>query len=171
MQHKASSRRASSPPLFYNEPSNVSSANASFVGGSGTCECEASMSGSASGGKRQRANLHGHERTSRQTSLSQAPGHVRGSIAFVRERQRLANIEIARTIIECNLSFNVLNNEQWKKMVRAIADVGPCEGWSGVTYKDKRTTKIDEEKERIDRALNPVRAAWSKYGCSILSDG
>ena len=56
-------------------------------------------------------------------------------------------------------------------MVRAIANVGPCEGWSGVSYKEMRTTKIDEERERIDRALNPIRAAWSKYGCSILSDG
>ena len=56
-------------------------------------------------------------------------------------------------------------------MVRTIANVGPCEGWSGVTYKEMRTTKIDEERERIDRALNPIRAAWSKYGCSILSDG
>ena len=135
MQQKASSRRASSPPLFYDKPSNVSSANASSIGGLGTGKCEASMSGSASGagGKRQRANLNGHERTSRQTSLSQAPGHVGGSIAFLRERQKLAEVEIARTRIECNLSFNVLNNEQWKRMVRAIANVGPCDGWNGVT--------------------------------------
>ena len=34
-----------------------------------------------------------------------------------------------------------------------------------------RTKKIDEEKERIDKALHPIRVAWSKYGCSILSDG
>ena len=56
-------------------------------------------------------------------------------------------------------------------MVRAIANVGPCEGWSGVSYKDMRTTKIDEKKKRIDQALTPIRAAWAKYGCSILSDG
>ena len=56
-------------------------------------------------------------------------------------------------------------------MVRAIANVGPCEGWCGVSYKEMRTTKIDEEKERIDRALAPIRAAWTKYGCSILSNG
>ena len=94
-----------------------------------------------------------------------------GSLAFLRERQKNAEIELAHTIIECNLSFNVLNNEQWKRMVRAIANVGPCEGWSGVSYKDMRTTKIDEERQRIDKALSPIRAAWSKYGCSILSDG
>ena len=38
-------------------------------------------------------------------------------------------------------------------MVRAIANVGPCDGWTGVAYNDMRTKKIDEEKERIDRAL------------------
>ena len=56
-------------------------------------------------------------------------------------------------------------------MERAIANVGPCDGWTGVAYNDMRTKKIDEEKERIDRALDPIRAAWKKYGCSILSDG
>ena len=56
-------------------------------------------------------------------------------------------------------------------MVRAIANVGPCDGWTGVAYNDMCTKKIDEEKERIDRALDPIRDAWKKYGCSILSDG
>lgn len=126
------------------------------------------MSASASG-KRQR--MDSRPPSVRQASLSQATGSMVGSVAFLRERQRLADIEIARTIIECNLSFNVLKQEQWKKMVRAIANVGPCEGWTGVTYNDMRTKKLDEEKERIDRALDPIRAAWSKYGCSILSDG
>ena len=161
MRQGASSRSASNPPLFYEE----ASTHASSMGGSGSGE--ASMSGSASA-KRQRDESHGH---ARQIPLSQVPGNVGGSVAFLRERQKIADIEIARTIIECNLSFNVLNNEQRKKMVRAIANVGPCEGWSGVSYKDMRTTKIDEEKKRIDQALTPIRAAWAKYGCSILSDG
>ena len=131
MRQGASSRSASNPPLFYEE----ASTHASSMGGSGSGE--ASMSGSASG-KRQRDESHGH---ARQIPLSQVPGNVGGSVAFLRERQKIADIEIARTIIECNLSFNVLNNEQWKKMVHAIANVGPCEGWSGVSYKDMRTKK------------------------------
>ena len=56
-------------------------------------------------------------------------------------------------------------------MVKAIANVGPCEGWSGISYHDMRTKRLDDERERIDRSLEPVRAAWKKYGCSILSDG
>ena len=131
------------------------------------------ISGSASGSvaaKRHREDgddeLHGMQPT-----ISQVTGAKRGSTAFLRERQRLADVEIARTIIDCNLAFNVLNTEQWKKMVRAIANVGPCDGWTGVSYGDMRGKKLDEEKERIDRALDPIRAAWGKYGCSILADG
>ena len=118
-----------------------------------------------------RPRVEDGELQGRQPTLSQVTGGVRGSTAFLRERQRLADIEIARTIIECNLSFHVLKKEQWRKMVKAIANVGPCEGWTGVSYNDMRTKKIDEERERIDRALDPIRAAWTKYGCSILSDG
>ena len=158
MRQGSSSRSASNPPLFYEK----ASTHASSMGGSGSGE--ASMSGSASA-KRQRDESHGH---ALQIPLSQVSGNVGGSVAFLRERQKIADIEIARTIIECNLSFNVLNNEQWKKMVRAIANVGSCEGWSRVSYKDM---KIDEEKKRIDQALTPIRVARAKYGCSILSDG
>ena len=34
-----------------------------------------------------------------------------------------------------------------------------------------RTRKIVEEKEKIDQALDPIPAAWTKYGCSILTNG
>ena len=56
-------------------------------------------------------------------------------------------------------------------MVKAIAAVGPCEGWTGPSYNDMRTKKLDEERARIDKSLEPVRAGWIKYVCSILSDG
>lgn len=91
--------------------------------------------------------------------------------AYVKERQQVADIEIARTVIECNLSFNVLQTPRWKRMVKAIAAVGPCEGWTGVTYSDMRTKQLIDEKARIDRSLEPIRLGWAKYGCSILSDG
>ena len=87
MRQAASEPRPSSPPLFYEEASNISTAHASS-GGAAVGEGEESMSGSANvGGKRQRMG---------QSSLQQAPRHVGGSVAFLRERQRLASIEIAR---------------------------------------------------------------------------
>ncbi|KAH7437282.1 hypothetical protein KP509_05G064000 [Ceratopteris richardii] len=66
---------------------------------------------------------------------------------------------------------HLLNSNQWKTMVKAIREVGPCQGWSGPSYSDMRTTKINEEKKRIDLSLSPMREKWSRYGCTILSDG
>ncbi|KAH6558235.1 hypothetical protein KP509_1Z073100 [Ceratopteris richardii] len=107
----------------------------------------------------------------RQGGLGQAPGHVRSSLTWIKEKQKIADIEIARTVIMENLSFNLLNSNQWKTMVKAISEVGPCQGWSGPSYSDMRTTKINEKKKRIDLSLAPMREKWSRYGCTILSDG
>ena len=93
------------------------------------------------------------EREGVQPSLHQVTGSVRGSVAFLKERQRLVEIEIARSIIECNLAFNVLQKEKWKKMVMVIANVGPCEGWTGVSYTAMRMRKIDEEKRELIEPL------------------
>ena len=92
--------------------------------------------------------------------------------AYVKSQMKVANQEIARTVINCNLSFNVLKAKQWHKMVQAIAKVGPFFGdWHGITYNEMRTKGIDEERVRINDKLQPVRDGWAKYGCSILSDG
>lgn len=80
-------------------------------------------------------------------------------------------MEIARTLTECNIAFNVLRTDQWKRMVRAIAQVGPTESWSGLDYTKMRTTALDEQKALIDKALAPVKAGWQQFGCTIISDG
>ena len=90
---------------------------------------------------------------------------------WIKEWQRVAEMEIVRTLIECNISFNVLRTEQWKRMVRGIAQVGPCESWAGLDCKKMRTTALDEQKTLIDKALVPVKAGWEEFGCSIISDG
>jgi hypothetical protein len=95
-----------------------------------------------------------------------------GNHSWVKERQRLAEIEIGRTVIECNLSFNILKTPQWKKMIKTIAQVGaPMDGWTGVDYRKMRTVVLDDEIERISKATEPIRNQWKKFGCSILSDG
>ena len=92
---------------------------------------------------------------------------------YVKSMMKAANQEIARTVITCNLSFNLLKAKQWHKMVQAIARVGPYfpDEWHGITYNEMRTKGIDEERARINDKLKPVRDGWAKYGCSILSDG
>ena len=49
----------------------------------------------------------GESQPPRQTTL---PGRV-SSQMWIKERQRVAEMEIARTLIECNISFNVLRTE------------------------------------------------------------
>ena len=107
----------------------------------------------------------------KQPTIVQASGGKVTLRSAIEQMQHEAEGEIARTIIECNLSFNVLQTEQWKKMVVAISKVGYQEGWTGLSYYEMRTSKLDEERRRIDKLLDPVRSGWTKYGCSILSDG
>ena len=56
-------------------------------------------------------------------------------------------------------------------MVRAIAEVGHTDSWSGVEYNKMRTTMLEEQKALIDKALVPVKAGWQSFGCTIISDG
>lgn len=93
------------------------------------------------------------------------------SLSWVKERQRRAEIEIERTLIECNISFNVLRTDQWKRMIAAVAAVGNVDGWTGLEYNRMRTTMLSEEKERIEASLVPIKEGWKKFGCTIISDG
>ncbi|KAH7430719.1 hypothetical protein KP509_08G011400 [Ceratopteris richardii] len=53
-----------------------------------------------------------------------------------KQHQKIAKIEIERYILECNLSFNVVRTNAWKRMVRAIAQVGTSnDDWHGDSYK------------------------------------
>lgn len=70
--------------------------------------------------------------------------------SHIQKMQNEAEEEIARTIIVCNLSFNVLKAKQWKKMVVAIAKAGYQEGgWMGLSYHDMRGKRLEEEKRHI----------------------
>ncbi|KAH7421084.1 hypothetical protein KP509_13G039800 [Ceratopteris richardii] len=83
-------------------------------------------------------------------------------------------VEIALTLVECNISFNVLRTTQWKRMIRACADVGPLidtDTWTGVEYHRMRKGMLDEERECIDIFLAPIRDSWVQYGCTIMADG
>ncbi|KAH6557952.1 hypothetical protein KP509_1Z084900 [Ceratopteris richardii] len=93
------------------------------------------------------------------------------SVGLQKQRQKVAEIEIERCILECNLSFNVVRTDAWKKMVKAIAQVGPCDNWHGVDYNRLRGPMLVEEKERIEVLLSSIKLGWQVYGCSILSDG
>ncbi|KAH7315648.1 hypothetical protein KP509_21G058600 [Ceratopteris richardii] len=80
------------------------------------------------------------------------------SIGLQKQRQRVVDIEIEqrRCILECNIPFNVVRTDAWKRMVKAIAQVGPSDDWHGVDYKRLRTSMLTEEK-RIENLLKPIK--------------
>ncbi|KAH7447480.1 hypothetical protein KP509_01G108600 [Ceratopteris richardii] len=92
-------------------------------------------------------------------------------VAMGGQRQKIAEIEIEHCILECNLSFNVVCTDAWKKMVKAIVQVGPRDNWHGDDYNRLRGPMLVEEKERIEVLLSSIKLGWQVYGCSILSDG
>ncbi|KAH7446211.1 hypothetical protein KP509_01G045400 [Ceratopteris richardii] len=86
---------------------------------------------------------------------------------WVKERKRIAEVEIARTLVECNISFNVLRTTQWKRMIRACADVGPLtdtDTWTGVEYHRMRKGMLDEERESV--LISPLHQL-EIVGCSM----
>ncbi|KAH6559555.1 hypothetical protein KP509_1Z004700 [Ceratopteris richardii] len=92
-------------------------------------------------------------------------------VGLQKQRQKAAKVEIERCILECNLSFNVVRTDAWKRMVKAIAQVGQCDDWYGVDYTRLRGLMLIEEKERIEVLMQPIKLGLQTYGCSILSDG
>ena len=114
---------------------------------------------------------HGPPLHSESHKQSTFPGAGQAKLSWVRERQRIAEIEIGRIVVECNLSFNVLRTDQWRRMVRSIAAAGPCDTWCGVDYRSMHTKILDDERALTDQALHPMREAWARYGCSIISYG
>ncbi|MCO5577295.1 hypothetical protein L7F22_031122 [Adiantum nelumboides] len=91
---------------------------------------------SSGGTSRKRARVQSQDEEGsgddQSTAPTAAPRHTTlpsrvHSQSWVKERQKVAEMEIACTLVECNIAFNVLRTDQWKRMVRAIAQVGPTD--------------------------------------------
>ncbi|KAH7421381.1 hypothetical protein KP509_13G054300 [Ceratopteris richardii] len=93
------------------------------------------------------------------------------STGLQKQRQKVAEIEIERCILECNLPFNVGRTDAWKRMVRAISLVGPTnDDWHGIPYNCLCTSMLIEEKERIDLQLGPIKSTYFRKAvdCSAV---
>lgn len=53
--------------------------------------------------------------------------------------------------------------------MKAVSRIG-CE-WEGPSCEGMRTRELKNEKNRIQVQLEPLKAAWTKYGCTVLCDG
>ncbi|XP_020271472.1 uncharacterized protein LOC109846637 [Asparagus officinalis] len=77
--------------------------------------------------------------------------------------------KIGRCIFANGLSFNLLSSPYWREMVDVIGKFGP--GLKQPSPYEIRTRVLKKEVEGIDSIKAKHKAAWEKYGCTIMSDG
>lgn len=80
-----------------------------------------------------------------------------------------ATRELMKLFIQCGLSFHIVRTPRWKKAMRAISRIG-CE-WDGPSYETLRTTELRKEQLAVEMEMEPLKATWAKYGCTLLCDG
>lgn len=95
----------------------------------------------------------------------------RGTVraGFQKQAVKEATREITKLFIQCALSFNIVKTKRWKSTMRAISRIGY--EWEGPNYEALRTKELRRERMQIERDIEPLRATWEKYGCSVLCDG
>ncbi|XP_058189011.1 uncharacterized protein LOC131306645 [Rhododendron vialii] len=70
----------------------------------------------------------------------------------------------------CNdIPFNVARSPFWTDMVTGINNVP--KGYKNPNYEKIRTSLLDKEQSKVQRALTPIMQDWSTHGLSIASDG
>lgn len=89
--------------------------------------------------------------------------------SFQKQAIAEATRELTRLFIQCAISFHVLRTPVWKSAMRAVSRIG-CE-WEGPSCDGMRVRELKNEKIRIEAQLEPLKATWVKYGCTILCDG
>lgn len=98
-------------------------------------------------------------------SLKSASIKARFQKAAVAEATR----ELTRLFIQCALSFHIVRTPRWKKAMRAISRIGY--EWEGPKYDSLRKKHLRDEKDLVELEMEPLKATWHKYGCTILCDG
>ncbi|KAH6788024.1 hypothetical protein C2S52_007576 [Perilla frutescens var. hirtella] len=81
-----------------------------------------------------------------------------------------ADKEAARMFYASALPFNFAVSPYFRQYSRTLAN-GNLAGYTPPTYNRLRTTLLAQEKEHINRLLQPIRESWRKKGTSIVSDG
>lgn len=95
----------------------------------------------------------------------------KASIQASLQKQAIAEAtrELTRLFIQCAIPFYVLRTPRWKIAMKAVSRIG-CE-WEGPSYEGMQTRELRNEKARIQAQLEPLKATWAKYGCTVLCDG
>ncbi|KAH7545528.1 hypothetical protein FEM48_Zijuj01G0103300 [Ziziphus jujuba var. spinosa] len=82
----------------------------------------------------------------------------------------IADKEAARMFYANALLFNVAKSPYFRQYSKTLGN-NNLVGYTPPTYIRLRTTLLAQEKEHINRKLQPIRDSWRKTGVSIVSDG
>ncbi|KAH7545623.1 hypothetical protein FEM48_Zijuj01G0113100 [Ziziphus jujuba var. spinosa] len=99
-------------------------------------------------------------------------GAVVGSLekSFNSVQRDIADKEAARMFYASALPFNFANFSYFRQYSKTLAN-NNLAGYTPPTYNRLRTTLLAQEKEHINRKLQPIRDSWKKKGVSTVSDG
>ena len=131
-------------------------------------ETEADSQGSGAGAS---SSVFMHVPISGAPKLPTVNPFKQGSIkaSLQKRAKEEATREITRLFIQCALSFNVLRTKRWKSCIKAISRIGV--EWEGPSYEALRSRELKKEREQVEKSVQPLRATWEKYGCTLVCDG
>ena len=84
------------------------------------------------------------------------------------ERERVCH-QIARFFYTSAISFNCVNNPEFKKMIQMIGDFG--RGLDPPSYHEIRVTYLKKEVDYTKAQLEEYKNEWKKTSCTLINDG
>ncbi|CAH9127756.1 unnamed protein product [Cuscuta epithymum] len=75
---------------------------------------------------------------------------------------------LTKFFIMNNISFNVIQSDSFKNLVKALGEFGPT--YRLPSYTTLRTKLIPEAKKEVGEYVKNVKKSWEKTGCTIMSD-
>lgn len=76
---------------------------------------------------------------------------------------------IAAFFYRAGIAFNVANMDSFKEMISAVGNYGPH--LKPPSYHELRVPLLQNEVQKVDEWVEGHKSEWSKFGCSVMSDG
>lgn len=88
---------------------------------------------------------------------------------FDKERRGITIQKIADFFYQAGIAFNVANMDCFKEMLAAVGNYGPH--LKPPSYHELRVPLLKNGVDDVEQWIGGHKPEWSKYGCSIMSDG
>ncbi|XP_059658800.1 uncharacterized protein LOC132305137 [Cornus florida] len=89
--------------------------------------------------------------------------------ACKKELRGRACAAFARWMYDAGIAFNAVKYDSFAEVVEAIGQYGP--GMKPPSYHEVRVPLLRKELDNTNALMNDHREEWSKFGCSIMTDG